>query len=38
MTVTRVLTDLKVNGKLHYVISLLIVTAEVMKCGDDHLQ
>lgn len=37
MTVTRVITDLKVNGnsKLHYVISSLIVTAEVMRCGDD---
>lgn len=37
MTVTRVITDLRVNGssKLHYVISSLIVTAEVMRCGDD---
>lgn len=37
MTITRVITDLKVNGnnKLHYVISSLIVTAEVSRCGDD---
>ena len=37
MTITRVITDLKVNGnnKLHYEISSLIVDAEVARCGDD---